>query len=80
MFCPLAALAGECPQDVPDDWMAVRDPLAAQVRPRDCAAVEQTPPDFSWPDISRDARYEVTLAYQDGRKKGVSPGLASNSR
>jgi hypothetical protein len=69
---PLSALANDCAQDAPDDWMAVKDPLAAQVRPRDCAAVEQTPPDFSWPDISRDARYEVTLTYPDGRKKTVA--------
>jgi hypothetical protein len=39
------------------------------VRPSDCAAVEQTPPDFSWPDVARDARYEVTLIYPGGRKK-----------
>jgi hypothetical protein len=69
---PLSALANDCAQDAPDDWMAVKDPLAAQVRPRDCAPVEQTPPDFSWPDISRDARYEVTLTYPDGRKKTVA--------
>ena len=69
---PLAALANDCVQDAPDDWMAVKDPLAAQVRPRDCVTVEQTPPDFSWPDISRNARYEVTLTYPDGRKKTLA--------
>lgn len=69
---PLAALANDCAQDAPDDWMTAKDPLAAQVRPRDCAAVEQTPPDFSWPDISREARYELTLTYPDGRKKTLA--------
>jgi hypothetical protein len=71
-LCPAVAFAHDCAQDAPGDWMAVRDPLAAQVRPRDCAAVEQTPPDFSWPDISRDARYEVTLTYPDGRQKTLA--------
>ncbi|HEV7478194.1 MAG TPA: DUF4962 domain-containing protein, partial [Burkholderiales bacterium] len=76
LFPVAAALAGgisaECTHDAPPDWMAVSDPHAAQVRPADCAAVEQTPPDFSWPDIARDARYEVTLIYPGGRKKTLA--------
>ena len=77
MLCPVAvALAGgtpgDCAQDAPADWMATGDALAAQVRPRDCAEVEQTPPDFSWPDVARDARYELTLTYPDGRKKTLA--------
>jgi hypothetical protein len=51
------------------DWMQVSDPLAAPVRPRDGAAVQQTPPDFSWPDVGRDAQYAVTLTYPDGRSR-----------
>jgi hypothetical protein len=76
-LCPAAAaLAGECARDATADWMS-GDALAAQVRPGDCAEVEQTPPDFSWPDIGtdarfRDARYELTLTYPDGRKKTLA--------
>src|SRR6185295_4851659 len=62
-------IASDCAQDAPADWMNVSDPHAAQVRPRDCAEVEQTPPDFGWPDIGKDARYELTLTYPDGRRK-----------
>jgi hypothetical protein len=51
------------------DWMVVDDPLAAEIRPRHGATVEQTPPDFSWPEASNDARYSVTLTYPDGRKR-----------
>jgi hypothetical protein len=54
------------------DWMEVDDPLAAQIRPRDGAAVEQTPPDFSWPEVGKDARYSVTLTYPDGRKRTLA--------
>src|SRR5262245_8317299 len=57
---PLVALA--------DDW-AGNDPMAAAVRPRDGAAVEQTPPDFGWPELARDAKYELTLTFPGGRKK-----------
>src|SRR2546426_2355477 len=39
---------------------------SAPVRPSDCATVEQTPPDISWPDLSSDAQYQVTLTYPDG--------------
>jgi hypothetical protein len=54
------------------DWMHVDDPLAAPVRPAHGATVEQTPPDFSWPDISKDARYTVTLTYPDGRTRSLA--------
>ena len=49
--------------------MQVSDPLAAPVRPADGAAVQQTPPDFSWPDVARDAQYSVTLTYPGGRTR-----------
>jgi hypothetical protein len=42
---------------------------SARVRPADCATVEQTPPDLSWPDLSSDAQYQVTLTYPDGRTR-----------
>jgi hypothetical protein len=77
-LCPaVTALAVECAHDAPADWMVASDPLAAQVRPQDCAQVEQTPPDFSWPDVGwdkqfRDTRYELTLTYPDGRKKTLA--------
>ena len=51
------------------DWLEVDDPLAAAIRPADGATVEQTPPDFSWPDVSKTASYSVTLRYPDGRSR-----------
>ena len=72
--CPVVALAQSCVPDPTPDWIA-SVPLAtssAQVRPFDCATVEQTPPDFSWPDLSADARYEVTLTYPDGHAKTLA--------
>lgn len=53
------------------DWMQVSDPLAAPVRPRDGASVEQTPPDFSWPDLNKDARYSVHLSYPNGETRSL---------
>ena len=52
--------------------MVVDDPLAAEIRPKHGATVEQTPPDFSWPDVGNDARYSVTLTHPDGRKRTVA--------
>lgn len=51
--------------------MVVSDPLAAAVRPADCLTVQQTPPDFSWPDISKDAKYTVDLIYPGGQAKSA---------
>ena len=56
--------------------MVTSDVLAAPVRPAECASVEQSPPDFSCPDLSSDARYVVTLTYPDGQVK--SRGLDQN--
>jgi hypothetical protein len=53
------------------DWTAVSDPLAAPVRPADGATVEQSPPDFSWPDVADDARYTLNLTYPDGRTRSL---------
>jgi heparinase II/III-like protein/uncharacterized protein DUF4962/Big-like domain-containing protein len=69
-----AASAQICVPDTTPDWIA-SIPLASssvQVRPADCATVEQTPPDFSWPDLSPDARYQVTLTYPDGHSKALT--------
>src|SRR5262245_16857533 len=59
---PLAARA---------DWMATSDPMAAPVRPADGQSVEQTPPDFSWPESTKEkeARYTLHLTYPDGRTR-----------
>ncbi|HEV8261152.1 MAG TPA: DUF4962 domain-containing protein [Burkholderiales bacterium] len=66
-----AALAQSCVPDTTPDWMASTN-LSAQVRPADCTRVEQTPPDFSWPDLSADAEYLVTLTYPDGHTRSNS--------
>ena len=71
---PHAARAQACVPDTTPDWMA-SIPLSqssAQVWPADCASVEQTPPDFSWPDLSADAQYQVTLTYPDGHTRSNS--------
>ena len=71
---PLAAGAQTCIPDTAPDWMTSVPPASssAQVRPADCATVVQTPPDFSWPDLSPDARYQVTLTYPDNRVKTLT--------
>ncbi len=68
---PFAARAQTCVPDTTPDWM-VSIPLgysSAQVWPADCATVQQTPPGFSWPDLSADAQYQVTLTYPDGHTR-----------
>ena len=68
----LLALLLALPACARADWMQVNDPLAADIRPRDGATVEQTPPDFSWPDISKEARYTLQLTYPDGSTKSAA--------
>ena len=41
--------------------------LEAPVRPPDCAVVEQTPPDFSWPARSGASQYRVALTFPTGK-------------
>src|SRR5689334_20739043 len=68
---PFTAGAQTCVPDTTPDWIT-SIPIyisSAQVRPTDCATVQQTPPDFSWPDLSPDAQYQVTLTYPDGRTR-----------
>jgi hypothetical protein len=66
LLCLLPSIA-----DADGDWLVVDHPLAATIRPADGATVEQTPPDFSWPDVSKTARYTVELVYPDGRKRAL---------
>ena len=73
LLAGMAASAGAlaCERQKGNDWMVLDDPLAASVRPGDCASVEQTPPDFGWPDIGKDTRYTLNLTYPDGRTKSL---------
>jgi hypothetical protein len=68
------AQAQVCSPATTADWMVSagsKDSLAAWVRPADCAVVTQSPPDFGWPDLSADAKYQVTLTYPDGHTKAL---------
>jgi hypothetical protein len=65
---PFAASAQTCVPDPTPDWIASSN-SSAPVRPADCATVRQTPPDFSWPDLSSATQYGVILTYPDGRMK-----------
>jgi hypothetical protein len=71
---PFAARAQTCVPDTTLDWIASipMSSSSAAVRPADCVTVEQTPPDFSWPDLSPDAQYRVTLIYPDGHTKSLT--------
>jgi hypothetical protein len=64
--------AASCVPVTGSDWMVSSDPLAARIRPADCATVEQSPPDFGWPDLSNDASYQVTVTYPGGATKTLS--------
>ena len=68
---PLAVNAQGCVPDATPDWMVLipSSSSSASIRPADCSTVQQTPPDFSWPDLSPDAQYQVTLFYPDGRTR-----------
>lgn len=68
----LTASAQTCTPNTANDWMITSDQLAQDIRPRDCATVEQTPPDFRWPDVSTSATYAVTLTYPDGHTRTLS--------
>ena len=71
---PFAAYAQSCVPDMTPDWMVSipSSSSSARIRPADCATVQQTPPDFSWPDLSPDAQYQVTLTYPDGHMKSLT--------
>ena len=69
---PFAAQAQTCVPGATADWMATSDQLAAPIRPAECASVEQSPPDFGWPDVSSNGAYQVTLTYPDGHAKTLA--------
>jgi len=73
MAVPLMARAQTCVPLTAPDWTASIPVSASPVRvwPADCATVAQSPPDFSWPDLSPDAQYWVTLTYPDGRVRSL---------
>jgi hypothetical protein len=54
------------------DILEATDPLAAAIRPADGMTVQQTPPDFSWPEVSKTAKYTVQLTYPDGKSKSLA--------
>ncbi len=72
VLLPFRASAQSCVPNTMSDWMAVaiaNNPLAQVVRPNNCAVVQQTPPDFRWPDVISSGGYTVTLTYPDYRTK-----------
>lgn len=54
------------------DWLEPARPLDAAIRPPDAVTVQQSPPDFSWPDVAKDARYTVNLAYPGGKTRSLA--------
>jgi hypothetical protein len=69
--CAAAASARStaCADDDARDWMVettASGASSAPIRPADRAIVEQTPPDFTWPDHGPDARYEFNLTFPQG--------------
>jgi len=58
--------------DARADWMQSAPPLAAAIRPADGMTVQQTPPDFSWPEASRTAQYTLNLTYPDGKTRSLA--------
>src|SRR5437660_1622723 len=69
---PFEAGAQTCVPSATADWMVSSDPLAAPIRPAECASVEQNPPDFGWPDSSADGAYQVILTYPDGHARTLA--------
>ena len=71
---PLAAQGQSCVPDPTPDWIT-QVPMSASTvitRPADCAVVEQSPPDISWPDHDAQASYTVTLQYPDGSSRSLA--------
>ena len=68
VFFAGAAGAQPCIPESTPDWMTAVPLASSSVAPRpaDCAVVEQSPPDLSWPDLSADTSYVVTLTYPNG--------------
>ncbi len=67
---PMAAHAQtSCVPTTVVDWMVTGNQLDQDIRPHDCESVQQSPPDFRWPDVISSGSYQVTLTYPDGRTK-----------
>lgn len=64
--------SASCVPGTATDWMVSSDQLAQDVRPQDCASVQQSPPDFRWPDVISRGDYQVTLTYPDGRTRTLA--------
>jgi hypothetical protein len=67
----LPAQAQVCTANTTPDWMSnaqANNPLAQDIRPRDCDTVQQTPPDFRWPEVVNSGGYTLTLTYPDGTR------------
>lgn len=54
------------------DFLVRSDALLAPVRPADCSAVNQSPPDFTWPPQSGSNTYTVTLTFPDAHTESRS--------
>lgn len=48
------------------DWLAHAPATSMPLRPTQCAQLDQTPPDFSWPAAGRSASYMFELRRPDG--------------
>ncbi len=51
------------------DWMVTGNQLDQDIRPHDCETVQQSPPDFRWPEVFDGGDYQVILTYPDGRTR-----------
>jgi len=80
MACTYGARAQTaCTPNATSDWMKTADALAPAVQPADCAIAQQSPPDFTWPDLGPDFSYRLDLTYPDSgvRSKQVAANWAN---
>lgn len=64
-----------CPPQRNADWLSSTSALTMPVSPPDCASVDQSPPQFSWPDQG-DVHYRVEI--RDAHSKVVSHATDRN--
>ena len=72
---PLVANGQTCVPNTTADWMSTNAAsvfFAQAVAPIDCAVVQQTPPDFRWPDVISIGGYSLTLTYPDGNTRTLA--------
>jgi len=67
-----ASAADPAPCPVHHDILVRSDSTLAPVRPADCATVDQTPPEFTWPPQNGINTYTLTLTGPDGRSESRS--------